>query len=733
MSTSLFSIRRSFRGIVFIGMIIVGVIPMLLLGLYSTRVLNHSAEKSIENEINLSSTLIQNRIASMISDTEAKIEHIAMHLDQCLSDEDESLMDIAQLLRQIDSWESYLIIDRRGIVKDVFLPDTHTFTQTDIIGSDFSGLPYYKSGSQINRIRWSDAYDSPLQHKTAIAVTRRLKTGDTLVVTFTLRNLFQLIDLNILSNDITAVVLDHNNVIIYHPEQTPINFSKILPDQIKNHKNPKDAHFHYQFQGKSYVGIIHPILNTPWKLLLSTNIEFINSQKREVAVFFIISILAGLTIALSLAFWFYKIVQRHLENLTSRIREIKDHRFDDKQRLSEPSRFEEFLVLETAFSSMSKVLETRERELEKQKLHFENLFNAGNDAIFLLDSKFLHILDVNTKAMEVTGLQKSTLDARRFPELIFDKDQKLLAKHQLKIDEDGHAIHDIRLRTTGGKEDYYELNSIRYHSVNRDYILCIARDIRSRKKTERLLKKAKRRAELANRSKDEFLAMISHELRTPLNSIIGFASLLEADVQDDEQRELISQIANSGHHLVRLFDDILDYSKLASGTIKIIDEETSLREVLEEVNQSASLLIDNMGKQIQLLTNIESSCPDKVKLDRLRVGQILMNMVVNAIKFTETGEVEINLKDVPPSNGTGPLLQFNIRDTGIGMNSLELEKIWEPFHQNDASYKRNHNGVGLGLAICRKLVEAMNGSITCQSKRGKGTTFTIQLPLVPCE
>ena len=707
---------------------------MLLLGLYSRRILDNSAEQSIENEIHLSSTLIQNRVASMISDTEAKIEHIAMHFDQCLTGEEASLLDIAHLLRQIDSWESYLILDREGAVKNIFLPDTHAFMQTDIAGSDFSRQPYFNAGSRINRIRWSDAYYSPIRHETAIAVTRRLKSGDTLVATFTLKDLFQLIDLNILNSDINAVMLDHNNVIIYHPEQTVINYRETLSNQIKQHKNPKDAHFRYQFQGNSYVGIIHPIPHTPWMLLLSTNIDFIKSQKQVVTTFFVVSVMAGLIIVLSLAIWFYKIVQRHLDNLNTRIQDIKKHRFDGLPQADQKnSEFEEFLALETKFSAMAKILKTREQELENQKLHFENLFNAGNDAIFLLDSEFRQILDVNTKAIDILGMEKLSLLKTPFPDLILEKDQKQLIKHQEKIETKGHANHDVRLRISDGEKNYYELNSIRYRSVSRDYILCIARDISSRKKAERLLKKAKRRAEYANRSKDEFLAMISHELRTPLNSIIGFASLLEAEIKDDDQKDLISQITNSGHHLVRLFDDILDYSKLASGTIKIIEEDTSLAEVLEKVDHAASLLIDKMGKPIELRINMDPSCPDMVKLDKLRVEQLLMNMTVNAVKFTESGEIEIKLLHVPSNNGIGPKLEFCIRDTGIGMNKVELEKIWEPFHQNDSSYKRNHNGVGLGLAICRKLVDAMNGEITCQSKPGKGTTFTIQLPMVPCD
>jgi PAS domain S-box-containing protein len=366
-------------------------------------------------------------------------------------------------------------------------------------------------------------------------------------------------------------------------------------------------------------------------------------------------------------------------------------------------------------------------QLNQSEIRYKGLVDAQGDAIFRrsADSTLTY---GNDAFFRLFGLAPQSAIGKPFaPELHPESRTPFFGSFGALESGHARARYDQHVRTAYGWrwlawEDY----AVRDTLGRLIEVQSVGRDITERKALEEALTEARDKAEAASRAKSGFLATMSHEIRTPMNGVLGMARLLLETELKPEQQTYAEAIKQSGETLLTLIGDILDFSKIESGNLSLEEDDTEIRPLIEGVCEL--LCPRGHAKGIELVAAAAPDVPSAVRCDRMRLRQVLINLVGNAVKFTEQGGISI--KVATAQNGEREFLRFEVHDTGIGVPQAKRKEIFEEFVQADSSHGRKFEGTGLGLAISRRLVAAMGGEIGLEPGPIGGSIFWFTLPVV---
>jgi PAS domain S-box-containing protein len=367
-------------------------------------------------------------------------------------------------------------------------------------------------------------------------------------------------------------------------------------------------------------------------------------------------------------------------------------------------------------------------ERAKAEEAFRIVFEASPIGIALLDES-LRLVNANAALEHLQGRNRESIVGNDPLELgWFNSSEELDSILVSGMRENGIDQYEVLLRhaAMGLRTGLLWARQVDIRSAS--HMLCFLLDITERKEMEEELRRARRDAEAGAKAKSEFVANMSHEIRTPLNGVLGLSSFLEEQSLPDSVRELGALIRTSGEMLRRVLDDVLDFSKIESGKLELENEPFSLKESMEwsiGIYRKAA-----QDKNLELKLHIGNSVPSRLIGDATRIRQVITNLINNAIKFTESGFIGVAVGIEGIAREGRCRLLIEVSDTGVGIPADRIDRLFQPFSQVDASTNRRFGGTGLGLSICKRILEMMGGEIDVQTQLGKGTKFTVSVPVL---
>ena len=448
----------------------------------------------------------------------------------------------------------------------------------------------------------------------------------------------------------------------------------------------------------------------------------------------------------------------HIEGLIYVLRDVTDAKQAQIDLLKYQIRLEELVKERTAeLEKTNNQLQTAFNSLRKSEHRYKTLFEnspialwevdflplyrflssltlSGGEDLFQYLSQHNEIIHKCIKLIDIIDVNHETIKLYQ----AINKQDMIARMEHVFVEDSMDALINI-FNSISEKKTTYECESI-HQTLKKDPIdihMCISliqdnideepfrglisiRDITQSKRAEQELKKARDKAENAAKAKYEFLSMMSHEIRTPMNAVIGITDLLSRTPLSNQQKDYVHSIQTSGQALLNIINDILDFSKIDSNKLELDDQPIHILTCVKEVYQLLSIKANE--KKLNLKYTVDPDVPLLIMGDDTRIRQILLNLVSNAIKYTQQGEIIIGVQQKSKINHQITLL-FYVKDTGIGIPDNKINSLFQSFTQVDTSVTRKYGGTGLGLAICNRLVQMMNGSIWVDSQLDKGSTF----------
>lgn len=450
--------------------------------------------------------------------------------------------------------------------------------------------------------------------------------------------------------------------------------------------------------------------------------------------------------------WIWKVVSSRLTKdltlISTALDGLSKQKIDDLHSIEELSNASRGLIRDMAnsvlaFKAAIQNKNTYESALRKRESIFKSIVELAASGILLIDIKNKKFVEFNDAANNLYGYSRE-----EFSQLSLYDLQATLTHDELDHEfnqfiNQGHASFEKQHKTKNGNIIDVWISSRYINLGNNEYIAAVINDITLQKINERNLLKhqnhleeivtertielaaAKDAAEAANRSKSSFLANMSHEIRTPMNAIIGLSHMVRRDITKPHLIQQIDKISGAANHLLSIINDILDFSKIEAG--KLVIENTDF-EVDKTISNICNLCCDKSdAKGLEVIVDI-STLPSFLHGDGLRLGQILLNFLSNAIKFTNAGRIVLRGQILDRRHDDSMWVRFEVQDTGVGLTSEQRLRLFQAFEQADTSITRKHGGTGLGLAISKKLATLMDGKIGVDSTVGMGSTFWFEGP-----
>ena len=414
-------------------------------------------------------------------------------------------------------------------------------------------------------------------------------------------------------------------------------------------------------------------------------------------------------------------------------KEVADGHFDTKVEIPFQSN-DEVGDLTQSFRAMTESL----KQTTVSKTYVDKILHSMEDALIVTDAEW-KVRTINEAALSLLKYDEAEILGKNFlsfmgneGKVVKDSGSSVDLRSLIKPGITDHSVRNLKttlIDQSGNGIPVLISSSVMTDTRDRNQaIVCVARDITPRKKAEEELKVAMAAAEQANQAKSSFLASMSHELRTPLNAIIGYSELLTEEAEDLEIEAFIpdlEKIRAAGKHLLALINDVLDLSKIEAGKMTLYIQKIDVGTLARDVISTIQPLIDR--NQNKLEVKIPEVDQVLMRTDETKVRQTLFNLLSNASKFTERGTISLEIERHAKTQGDR--ITFAVRDTGIGMTPEQLGKVFQEFTQADSSTHKQFGGTGLGLSISKRFCTMMGGDITVTSESGKGSVFTVDLPL----
>lgn len=500
--------------------------------------------------------------------------------------------------------------------------------------------------------------------------------------------------------------------------------------ELQRKAEPDQAFARELLYGQDYLEAVSRVMKPLDKVIalmtsrLDMQLEEI--QKRNRGIMISIIILALLTIIFSI--YFFVLLRRRiigpLIRLEQGAKELADGHYSYHIDIKSN---DEIGSLAHAFNRMATSIQDRTAGLH-------SIINTATDGIIVFDEQG-EIREFSPSAEQIFAYPKQMMMGQSIYKLLPEDEQKILSSYiQGEKAGNKYSVSEFAQEAMALRSDDVlfpmEISLVEAFVGGERLFTCFVRDIRMRKKLQEDILKAKEMAEQANQAKSNFLANMSHEIRTPMNAIIGMSHLALETELDPQQRNYIKKVNVSAQSLLGIINDILDFSKIEAGKLDMECIPFHLEDVFVQLNNLVGL--NAKQKELKLLFDIDADTPSHLIGDPLRLGQVLVNLGNNAVKFTDSGEILVRVSTVPLNDGRVEL-HVSVSDSGIGMSPAQLDNLFQSFSQADASTTRKFGGTGLGLAISKKLVEMMGGKIWAKSQIGQGSEFHFTVMLMPCD